>query len=152
MRLAALQAGDALVIPEGWWHSVKSQPGTIAVNFWWERPATAGSLPKAYLLRRTLQARPVAPSSRQPFFCSLLGLPPAADWGAQGGMRDTHALGTACCLQELVEERMTAELAALERRARAATDPQVTLGSASPTQVPTLRACWAGRRQTPPLQ
>jgi mannose-6-phosphate isomerase-like protein (cupin superfamily) len=29
-----LQAGDALFIPEGWWHAVKSQEGTISVNHW----------------------------------------------------------------------------------------------------------------------
>ncbi|CAI5733386.1 unnamed protein product [Peronospora destructor] len=28
-------AGDALVIPEGWWHEVDSDKFTIAVNYWW---------------------------------------------------------------------------------------------------------------------
>ncbi|RMX66863.1 hypothetical protein KXD40_001967 [Peronospora effusa] len=28
-------AGDALVIPEGWWHKVDSDKFTIAVNYWW---------------------------------------------------------------------------------------------------------------------
>ncbi|KAF4043993.1 Cupin-like domain [Phytophthora infestans] len=28
-------AGDALVIPEGWWHQVDSDEFTIAVNYWW---------------------------------------------------------------------------------------------------------------------
>lgn len=31
-----LQAGDMLYIPEGWWHSVISDPCTIAVNIWFE--------------------------------------------------------------------------------------------------------------------
>ena len=30
-----LVAGDALVIPEGWWHAVKSLQPSISVNFWW---------------------------------------------------------------------------------------------------------------------
>ena len=30
-----LRAGDALFIPEGWWHSVRSAPRTLAFNFWW---------------------------------------------------------------------------------------------------------------------
>ncbi|OWZ24325.1 hypothetical protein PHMEG_000643 [Phytophthora megakarya] len=29
-------AGDALVIPEGWWHQVDSDEFTIAVNYWWD--------------------------------------------------------------------------------------------------------------------
>lgn len=31
-----LMPGDALYIPEGWWHQVDSEPGTLAVNFWWD--------------------------------------------------------------------------------------------------------------------
>ncbi|XAR58580.1 tRNAPhe (7-(3-amino-3-carboxypropyl)wyosine37-C2)-hydroxylase [Bertholletia excelsa] len=31
-----LQAGDALFIPEGWFHQVDSDDLTIAVNFWWQ--------------------------------------------------------------------------------------------------------------------
>ncbi|CAI5712383.1 unnamed protein product [Hyaloperonospora brassicae] len=30
-----VMAGDALVIPEGWWHRVDSDQFTIAVNYWW---------------------------------------------------------------------------------------------------------------------
>ena len=29
---------NALIIPEGWWHQVSSDPGTIAVNFWVQNP------------------------------------------------------------------------------------------------------------------
>ncbi|EFJ43966.1 hypothetical protein VOLCADRAFT_106593 [Volvox carteri f. nagariensis] len=36
-----LQAGDALFIPEGWWHQVDSGPETtIAVNYWWRSALT----------------------------------------------------------------------------------------------------------------
>ena len=38
--LVGLQAGDALFIPEGWWHQVDSEPTTTAVNFWWQSPFT----------------------------------------------------------------------------------------------------------------
>ncbi|KAF1335377.1 Clavaminate synthase-like protein, partial [Globisporangium splendens] len=31
-----VNAGDALVIPEGWWHQVDSDAYTIAVNFWFD--------------------------------------------------------------------------------------------------------------------
>ena len=50
------QAGDALLIPEGWWHQVDSQAGTLAVNFWWSPQPGKPPLPAPYLLRRTLQA------------------------------------------------------------------------------------------------
>jgi hypothetical protein len=33
--LAVVDAGSGLFIPEGWWHSVVSEPRTVAVNFWW---------------------------------------------------------------------------------------------------------------------
>lgn len=29
-------AGDAIFIPEGWWHQVDSDPFTVAINFWFE--------------------------------------------------------------------------------------------------------------------
>ena len=31
-----LAPGDALFIPAGWWHLVRSAPATAAVNYWWE--------------------------------------------------------------------------------------------------------------------
>lgn len=31
----AVTAGDALFIPEGWWHQVDSDEFTIAINYWW---------------------------------------------------------------------------------------------------------------------
>jgi len=29
--------GDAVFIPQGWWHQVESDNGTFAINFWWDR-------------------------------------------------------------------------------------------------------------------
>ena len=53
------QAGDALLIPEGWWHQVDSDPATLAVNFWWASQPAAPALPAPYVLRRTLQVEPL---------------------------------------------------------------------------------------------
>ncbi|KAI3902869.1 hypothetical protein MKW92_039658 [Papaver armeniacum] len=53
----ALQAGDALFIPEGWLHQVDSDEVTIAVNIWW-RSSIMTSLPEhmdAYYLRIILR-------------------------------------------------------------------------------------------------
>lgn len=50
-----LQAGDALFIPEGWWHAVVSTPRTAALTFWWRSPAVAAlaatPAQAAYLVR-----------------------------------------------------------------------------------------------------
>ena len=55
-----LQAGDALFIPEGWWHQVDSQETTIAVNFWWQSAFRKGLQGQAhmqqYYLRSLLDA------------------------------------------------------------------------------------------------
>jgi hypothetical protein len=41
-----LQPGDALFIPAGWWHLVRSNTQTIAVNFWCDlEPSTVTSVP-----------------------------------------------------------------------------------------------------------
>jgi Cupin-like domain len=37
-----VQAGDAVFIPEGWWHQIDSTDISIAVNFWWQSPFGAG--------------------------------------------------------------------------------------------------------------
>lgn len=29
--------GDAVFIPQGWWHQVQSDNDTLAINFWWDR-------------------------------------------------------------------------------------------------------------------
>ncbi|GLI65195.1 hypothetical protein VaNZ11_008657 [Volvox africanus] len=39
--VAELRAGDALFLPEGWWHQVDSGPETtIAINYWWRSAQT----------------------------------------------------------------------------------------------------------------
>ncbi|TYZ61268.1 hypothetical protein PybrP1_009569 [[Pythium] brassicae (nom. inval.)] len=55
-----VDAGDALFIPEGWWHQVDSDASTIAVNFWFDglQKHLATQVPKAmapYCLRVLLQ-------------------------------------------------------------------------------------------------
>ncbi|GMH33274.1 hypothetical protein BSKO_01108 [Bryopsis sp. KO-2023] len=53
-----LHAGDALFIPEGWWHQVDSQGETIGVNFWWRSQfynLMQGHM-GAYYLRESLRA------------------------------------------------------------------------------------------------
>ncbi|KAJ6736161.1 HYPOXIA-INDUCIBLE FACTOR 1 ALPHA INHIBITOR-RELATED [Salix viminalis] len=52
-----LQAGDALFIPEGWFHQVDSGDFTIAVNFWWKSNIMSNKLEHmdAYYLRRILR-------------------------------------------------------------------------------------------------
>ncbi|KAJ6817006.1 uncharacterized protein M6B38_413980 [Iris pallida] len=51
-----LRAGDALFIPEGWFHQVDSDDLTIAVNFWWKSYMMSNMLEHmdAYYLRRIL--------------------------------------------------------------------------------------------------
>ncbi|KAJ9188080.1 hypothetical protein P3X46_003475 [Hevea brasiliensis] len=52
-----LHAGDALFIPEGWFHQVDSSNLTIAVNFWWRSNIMSSMLEHmdAYYLRRILR-------------------------------------------------------------------------------------------------
>ncbi|KAH7652266.1 tRNA(Phe) (7-(3-amino-3-carboxypropyl)wyosine(37)-C(2))-hydroxylase protein [Dioscorea alata] len=51
-----LHAGDALFIPEGWFHQVDSNDLTIAVNFWWKSfmMTNMSEHMEAYYLRRIL--------------------------------------------------------------------------------------------------
>ncbi|KAK9684844.1 hypothetical protein RND81_10G236600 [Saponaria officinalis] len=52
-----LQAGDALFIPEGWYHQVDSDELTIAVNLWWQSNLMSSMLEHmdAYYLRRIMR-------------------------------------------------------------------------------------------------
>ncbi|KAK9830912.1 hypothetical protein WJX81_004106 [Elliptochloris bilobata] len=55
---AQLRPGDALFIPEGWWHSVCSAPASAAVNLWWRSRFGAALGPPhmaTYQLRRCAQ-------------------------------------------------------------------------------------------------
>ncbi|XP_038973780.1 uncharacterized protein LOC103697031 isoform X2 [Phoenix dactylifera] len=51
-----LHSGDALFIPEGWFHQVDSNELTIAVNFWWKSNMMSSMLEHmdGYYLRRIL--------------------------------------------------------------------------------------------------
>ncbi|PKA65903.1 F-box protein [Apostasia shenzhenica] len=51
-----LHSGDALFIPEGWFHQVDSDDLSMAVNFWWKSQVMSGMLEHmdAYFLRRIL--------------------------------------------------------------------------------------------------
>ncbi|KAG5051793.1 hypothetical protein JHK87_003991 [Glycine soja] len=51
------QAGDALFIPEGWFHQADSDGLTIAINFWWRSNIMSCMLEHmdAYYLRRILR-------------------------------------------------------------------------------------------------
>lgn len=52
-----LHAGDALFIPEGWFHQVDSDDLTIAINFWWQSNMMSSMAEHmdAYYLRRILR-------------------------------------------------------------------------------------------------
>ncbi|CAL5206976.1 unnamed protein product [Lathyrus oleraceus] len=52
-----LEAGDALFIPEGWFHQVDSDDLTIAINLWWRSNTMSCMLEHmdAYYLRRILR-------------------------------------------------------------------------------------------------
>lgn len=52
-----LRAGDALFIPEGWFHQVDSDELTIALNFWWQSNVMSSMLEHmdAYYMRRILR-------------------------------------------------------------------------------------------------
>ncbi|GAB4817820.1 hypothetical protein N2152v2_004866 [Parachlorella kessleri] len=54
----SLQPGDGLYIPEGWWHQVESEEGTLAVNFWWESDLARamGGCMDRYYFRRLAQS------------------------------------------------------------------------------------------------
>ncbi|KAK3009166.1 hypothetical protein RJ639_014001 [Escallonia herrerae] len=64
-----LHAGDALFIPEGWFHQVDSDCVTIAVNFWWRSIIMSDMLDHmdAYYLRRILKRLTDNEMSRIPF-------------------------------------------------------------------------------------
>lgn len=65
------QAGDALFLPEGWWHQVDSEGVTIAVNFWWRShfDRHLGGHMDAYYLRRAAQS--LTESRKAELLCQL---------------------------------------------------------------------------------
>ncbi|KAG9451839.1 hypothetical protein H6P81_004743 [Aristolochia fimbriata] len=56
-KTVVLRSGDALFIPEGWFHQVDSDDLTIAVNFWWQSDMMLSMLEHmdAYYLRRIMR-------------------------------------------------------------------------------------------------
>ncbi|CAK0853494.1 unnamed protein product [Prorocentrum cordatum] len=80
---AVLSVGDALFIPEGWWHHVHStgtrdpsaggRPVALAANFWWRGHEREPESAQPYVLRRILSEmlmrRTGAPSSEDPVSC-----------------------------------------------------------------------------------
>ncbi|EOX94633.1 PREDICTED: F-box protein At5g06550 isoform X5 [Theobroma cacao] len=71
-----LHAGDALFIPEGWFHQVDSDDFTIAVNYWW-RSSIISSLADhmdAYYLRRILRRLTDREMDRTKYFFRVLRL------------------------------------------------------------------------------
>ncbi|KAG8389298.1 hypothetical protein BUALT_Bualt02G0214800 [Buddleja alternifolia] len=64
-----LHAGDALFIPEGWYHQVDSESLTIAINFWWQSDMMSGMLEHmdAYYLRRILKSADLYVEDRREF-------------------------------------------------------------------------------------
>lgn len=57
-QVVMLQAGDALFIPEGWYHQVNSDNLTIAVNLWWPSAVASAlnSHMNGYYLRRIVSS------------------------------------------------------------------------------------------------
>ena len=56
-----------MFIPEGFWHQIDSQPGTIAVNIWWESAVQLmllGTDSEQFYLRRLLQAAVIEKQER----------------------------------------------------------------------------------------
>jgi hypothetical protein len=58
IRYDELAPGDALYIPEGWWHQVDSDAHTAAVNFWWESDFARGlgGDMDAYYARKSMES------------------------------------------------------------------------------------------------
>ncbi|EPS66246.1 hypothetical protein M569_08531, partial [Genlisea aurea] len=75
-----VSAGDAVFIPEGWFHQVDSGDLTIAVNFWWQSDMMSGLLEHmdSYYLRRVLKSAKVDLEDRHPLHelepCTLKSL------------------------------------------------------------------------------
>lgn len=82
------QAGDALFIPEGWWHQVESKGVTIAVNFWWasDFEQRLGGHMDAYYLRRLVHSMLTTHTAAS--LASLCGEPAAA--ALLGGLHLHH--------------------------------------------------------------
>jgi hypothetical protein len=58
--------GDAVFIPEGWWHQVDSEIGTSAVNYWWRSDFSRrlNDDNAAYFARKALESLVAAEKKR----------------------------------------------------------------------------------------
>ena len=93
-----MQAGDALYIPEGWWHQIDSVAGTIAINIWWRSAfdRQLGSHMDAYYLRRALQSLTETHKAqllKKPFSGARVAQEADEPPSAQGGKRPPAAQG-----------------------------------------------------------
>lgn len=74
-----MQAGDALYIPEGWWHQVWSAGGgTFAINFWWESAVSSafgGDMDRWMTVACIVSVEGSKCSSLE-YACPLLGMHP----------------------------------------------------------------------------
>jgi Cupin-like domain len=58
-----MKEGDALRIPEGWYHLVKSQPESIAINIWFKsvfethQQLMAATVPNVLKMRDNLKTK-----------------------------------------------------------------------------------------------
>jgi len=86
--VGTVSAGDALFIPEGWWHCVRSAPGTLAANFWFESflAKAVARTSSRYLARRLL--RDLANEERERLLVSVPVRAGVGGGSSQAGPRD----------------------------------------------------------------
>mmetsp|Transcript_16495 Transcript_16495/g.43121 ORF Transcript_16495/g.43121 Transcript_16495/m.43121 type:complete len:524 (+) Transcript_16495:40-1611(+) len=78
-----MQAGDALFIPEGYWHQVDSEGVTVAVNFWWQSTLTTVLREQPHC--RFYHLRVVMGEALGSLIEQLVENCPAADLGSNAG-------------------------------------------------------------------
>jgi hypothetical protein len=65
VQVAELEAGDALYIPYGWWHQVRSLSSfNVMVNYWWDDAPKAAANPYDALFHAVLALRDQPPSRK----------------------------------------------------------------------------------------
>ena len=116
--VATLRPNEALFIPEGWWHCVDSEPGTVAVNVWcpgMQAEACFDAEREEYLLRALLQR--AAHRLRHNQLLSFNATAKAVAASAAGSAADAAAAAAAAAatppLHELEHHRLEDAVAAL---------------------------------------